>query len=63
MQECTPHIMKVKQVGKPINADYSALTEKQKKELRQILKLLGSMLMIESEWNSSREIFIISFEN
>ena len=49
MQECTPHIMKVKQVGKPINADYSALTEKQKKELRQILKLLGSMLMIESE--------------
>ena len=46
MQECTPHIMKVKQVGKPINADYSALTEKQKKELRQILKLLGSMLMI-----------------
>ena len=27
MQECTPHIMKVKQVGKPINADYSALTE------------------------------------
>ena len=65
MQECTPHIMKVKQAGKPINADYSALTEKKKKkkEFRQILKLLGSKLMIESEWNSSREIFIICFEN
>ena len=32
MQECTPHIMKVKQAGKPINADYSALTEKKKKK-------------------------------
>ena len=49
MQECTPHIMKVKQAGKPINADYSALTEKKKKEFRQTLKLLGSKLMIESE--------------
>ena len=39
---------------KPINADYSALTEK----LREILKLLSLKLMIESELQSTK-IFLV----
>ena len=39
---------------KPVNADYSALTEK----LRQILKLSNSKLIIESELLSTR-IFLV----
>ena len=40
---------------KPVNADYSALTEK----LRQILKLSNSKLIIESELLSTR-IFLVN---
>ena len=40
----------------PINADYSALTEK----LRRILKLLNLKLMIESELLSIR-LFLVKF--